>query len=96
MSFLQLKKRISEIISLNQEDHELIETFFIPRKVEKNVSSIAGRVTFPYQSVYHASKWAIEGLSERFKFSGIRDWLLRTNGSYTRTLCGTIHHCATD
>lgn len=29
-----------------------------------NVSSIAGRVTFPYQSIYHASKWAIEGLSE--------------------------------
>ena len=29
-----------------------------------NVSSIAGRVTFPFQSVYHTSKWAIEGLSE--------------------------------
>lgn len=40
MSFLQLKKKISEIILLNQEDHELIETFFIPRKVEKNVSLI--------------------------------------------------------
>lgn len=33
-----------------------------------NVSSIAGRVTFPYQSVYHASKWAIEGLSEGLKY----------------------------
>lgn len=29
-----------------------------------NVSSIAGRVTFPFQSVYHASKWAVEGFSE--------------------------------
>lgn len=29
-----------------------------------NISSIAGRVTFPFQSVYHTSKWAIEGLSE--------------------------------
>lgn len=29
-----------------------------------NVSSIAGRVTFPFQSVYHTSKWAIEGFSE--------------------------------
>jgi NADP-dependent 3-hydroxy acid dehydrogenase YdfG len=29
-----------------------------------NVSSIAGRVTFPFQSIYHTSKWAIEGLSE--------------------------------
>jgi NADP-dependent 3-hydroxy acid dehydrogenase YdfG len=33
-----------------------------------NVSSIAGRVTFPYQSVYHASKWAIEGLSEGLNY----------------------------
>jgi len=29
-----------------------------------NVSSLAGRVTFPFQSVYHTSKWAIEGFSE--------------------------------
>lgn len=29
-----------------------------------NISSIAGRATFPYQSVYHTSKWAIEGFSE--------------------------------
>ncbi|MDU1892174.1 MAG: SDR family oxidoreductase [Dysgonomonas sp.] len=29
-----------------------------------NISSIAGRATFPFQSVYHTSKWAIEGLSE--------------------------------
>jgi CRP-like cAMP-binding protein len=40
MSFLQLKKTISEIISLNLEDHELIETFFKPLKAEKNVSLI--------------------------------------------------------
>jgi len=29
-----------------------------------NISSIAGRATFPYQSVYHTSKWAVEGFSE--------------------------------
>lgn len=29
-----------------------------------NVSSIAGRVTFPFQSIYHTSKWAVEGFSE--------------------------------
>lgn len=29
-----------------------------------NISSIAGRVTFPFQSIYHTSKWAIEGFSE--------------------------------
>ncbi len=29
-----------------------------------NVSSIAGRATMPFQSVYHTSKWAVEGFSE--------------------------------
>ncbi|HOF34089.1 MAG TPA: SDR family oxidoreductase [Spirochaetota bacterium] len=29
-----------------------------------NVSSVAGRTTFPHQSFYHASKWALEGMSE--------------------------------
>jgi NADP-dependent 3-hydroxy acid dehydrogenase YdfG len=29
-----------------------------------NVSSVAGRVTFPFMSIYHASKWAVEGFSE--------------------------------
>jgi NAD(P)-dependent dehydrogenase (short-subunit alcohol dehydrogenase family) len=29
-----------------------------------NIASIAGRVTTPFQSVYHASKWAVEGFSE--------------------------------
>lgn len=33
-----------------------------------NISSIAGRVTFPFQSVYHTSKWAIEGLSESLSY----------------------------
>lgn len=29
-----------------------------------NVSSIAGRLTFPFFSIYHASKFAVEGFSE--------------------------------
>lgn len=29
-----------------------------------NVSSMAGRAAFPFQSVYHASKWAVEGFTE--------------------------------
>jgi NADP-dependent 3-hydroxy acid dehydrogenase YdfG len=28
-----------------------------------NVSSIAGKITFPFQSLYHSTKWAIEGFS---------------------------------
>ena len=33
-----------------------------------NVSSIAGRITFPFQSIYHTSKWAIEGFSESLHY----------------------------
>jgi hypothetical protein len=40
MSSLLLKKKISEIISINREDNELIDTFFKPMKVDKNVSLI--------------------------------------------------------
>ncbi len=33
-----------------------------------NISSIGGLVTFPLFSLYHASKWAVEGLSESLQY----------------------------
>lgn len=33
-----------------------------------NISSMGGRVTFPLYSVYHATKWAIEGFSESLQY----------------------------
>jgi len=33
-----------------------------------NVSSIKGRVAFPFASAYHATKFAVEGLSESLRF----------------------------
>lgn len=46
------------------------------RGVIVNLSSVAGRVTFPFQSVYHTTKWAIEGFSQslvyELKKTGIR------------------------
>lgn len=33
-----------------------------------NVASVGGRVTFPLYSVYHATKWAVEGFSESLQF----------------------------
>jgi NAD(P)-dependent dehydrogenase (short-subunit alcohol dehydrogenase family) len=33
-----------------------------------NVASMGGRITFPLYSVYHASKWALEGFSEALQF----------------------------
>jgi short-subunit dehydrogenase len=32
------------------------------------VSSMGGRVTFPLYSIYHATKWAVEGFSESLAF----------------------------
>ncbi len=33
-----------------------------------NVASMGGRLTFPYYSIYHATKWAVEGFSESLRF----------------------------
>jgi short-subunit dehydrogenase len=33
-----------------------------------NVSSVGGRITFPLSSLYHATKWAVEGFSESLQY----------------------------
>lgn len=33
-----------------------------------NITSVGGRVTFPLYSLYHASKWAVEGFSESLRY----------------------------
>jgi NAD(P)-dependent dehydrogenase (short-subunit alcohol dehydrogenase family) len=33
-----------------------------------NVTSMGGRITFPLYSLYHATKWAVEGFSESLQF----------------------------
>jgi NAD(P)-dependent dehydrogenase (short-subunit alcohol dehydrogenase family) len=33
-----------------------------------NISSMGGRIVFPYYSVYHATKWAVEGFTESLRF----------------------------
>ncbi|MBI4564848.1 MAG: SDR family oxidoreductase [Planctomycetes bacterium] len=33
-----------------------------------NVTSIGARLTFPFYSVYHATKWAVDGFSESLQF----------------------------
>ena len=33
-----------------------------------NVSSLGGRITYPFTSLYHSTKWAVEGFSESLAF----------------------------
>jgi short-subunit dehydrogenase len=33
-----------------------------------NVASVGGRMTFPFYSVYHATKWAVEGFTESLAY----------------------------
>ena len=33
-----------------------------------NVASMGGRTTFPFYSIYHATKWAVDGFSESLNF----------------------------
>jgi NAD(P)-dependent dehydrogenase (short-subunit alcohol dehydrogenase family) len=52
-----------------------------------NVSSIGGRVTFPYCSLYHATKFAVEGLTESMQYElnpmGIRTKIVEPGGYKT-------------
>ena len=43
------------------------------RGIIVNVASMGGRLTFPLYSIYHASKWALEGFSEALQFE-VRDF----------------------
>jgi NAD(P)-dependent dehydrogenase (short-subunit alcohol dehydrogenase family) len=64
-----------------------------------NVSSIGGRTASPFASLYHASKFAIEGLSESFRYEaslhGIRVKLIEPahfkTGFISRSLRLTAH-----
>ncbi|OCX51619.1 short-chain dehydrogenase/reductase [Mucilaginibacter sp. PPCGB 2223] len=52
-----------------------------------NVSSIGGRLTFPFSSLYHATKFAVEGLTESLQYElnplGIRLKLVEPGGYKT-------------
>lgn len=52
-----------------------------------NVSSVGGRITYPLGSLYHGSKWAVEGLSEALHFElatlGIRVKIVEPGGVNT-------------
>src|ERR1700749_5199440 len=52
-----------------------------------NVSSVGGRITFPFASLYHATKFAVEGLTESLQYElnplGIRLKIVEPGGYRT-------------
>jgi len=52
-----------------------------------NVSSIGGKVTFPFSTLYHATKFAVEGLTESLQYElnpmGIRTKIVEPGGYKT-------------
>jgi short-subunit dehydrogenase len=61
-----------------------------------NIASAGGRMTYPLGTLYHGSKWAVEGLSEALHYKlaalGIRVkiWDAVTDGTtQLRYVCGT-------
>jgi NAD(P)-dependent dehydrogenase (short-subunit alcohol dehydrogenase family) len=52
-----------------------------------NISSVGGRITYPLGSLYHGSKWAVEGLSEAMHYElaplGIRVRIVEPGGVNT-------------
>lgn len=57
------------------------------RGVIVNVSSVGGRITYPLGTLYHGSKWAVEGLSEALHYEltplGIRVKIVEPGGVNT-------------
>jgi len=52
-----------------------------------NISSVGGRITFPFSSLYHATKFAVEGLTEALQYElnpfGIRTKIVEPGGYRT-------------
>ncbi len=66
----QVERQIgTNVIGLMNVTREIVPHFRERRRgTIVNVSSVGGRVTFPYYSVYHATKWAVEGFSESLSY----------------------------
>ncbi len=59
-----------------------------------NVSSVMGRMVIPYAGAYTASKWALEGLSESYKYelapTGVDVVLVEPGGFGTNFMAGMV------
>jgi NAD(P)-dependent dehydrogenase (short-subunit alcohol dehydrogenase family) len=66
----QVERQIStNVIGVMNVTREVLPHFRERREgLIINVASVGGRITFPLYSLYHATKWAVEGFSESLAF----------------------------
>ncbi|HEX4895354.1 MAG TPA: SDR family oxidoreductase [Solimonas sp.] len=70
MSEAQLRRQFeTNVFGLMRVSRALIPHFRSRRSgVLINIGSMGGRLTFPFYSVYHATKWAVDGFTESLAF----------------------------
>ncbi len=66
----QIKRQIdTNLLGLTNTTKEIIPYFRKQKSgVIVNISSIAGKISVPLQSLYHATKWGVEGFSESLQY----------------------------
>jgi NAD(P)-dependent dehydrogenase (short-subunit alcohol dehydrogenase family) len=84
--FDQFDTNVFGLVAVTQAILPLMRTR--KRGVVINISSIGGRIAFPFASANHATKFAVEGLTESMRFDlaahGIRVKLVEPGGIKTR------------
>lgn len=84
--------QITQLFNTNTLGVIRVTKAFLPHLREKqsgriiNTTSIGGLIAFPLYSIYHATKWAIEGWSESMSFDPARLKALRQASSQKRLL----------
>lgn len=59
----------TNVFGLMNVTREILPYFREERRgIIVNVASVGGRITFPLYSLYHATKWAVEGFSESLQY----------------------------
>ena len=66
----QIEKQFqTNVFGLMNVCREILPVFRAEKRgIIVNVSSVGGRITFPLYSLYHATKWAVEGFSESLQY----------------------------
>lgn len=66
----QIEKQFqTNVFGLMNVCREILPVFRKQKKgIIVNVASMGGRITFPLYSLYHATKWAVEGFSESLQY----------------------------